>query len=514
GASLIGLNPLHALFLHNPEQASPYSPSSRLFLSPLYLDVEAIPEFGQNGVAQEQVAQPAFQERLAGLRRVPLVDYGGVWTVKRLILEELYRGFLARPDAARARDFQHYQEQRGAALRNYALHEALQEHFHTQDPSIWGWPLWPEDFQTPNSPGARTFAKTHAPRVGFFMYLQWQAEEQLERAGQRARTRLGIGLYRDLAVGVDRAGAETWSDQALYLEGVSVGCPPDDFNRQGQDWGLPPPRASTLRAQHYLPFIQTLDANMRAAGALRIDHVMGLFRLFLIPDHAAAADGTYIHYPVEDLFRLLAQSSFARKCLIVGEDLGTVPPEISRIMAQFRVLSYRLLYFEQDSAGFRVPEHYPSEALVAATTHDLPTLAGFWQETDLAERHALGLFPSPELEARLRHERARDRSRLWSALQARGSVPGNAPPPAKADARLMLGVYTYLAQTPAKLLLVQLEDLLLAEQAVNLPGTVSERPNWRRKLECPLEQLPQALCAQLADHMRAAGRGARPLAGD
>ena len=510
GATLIGVNPLHALFLNNPDQASPYSPSSRLFVNPLYLDLEGITEFADTPAIRARVSDPAFQAHLATLRATPLVDYSAVWSVKREILEALYIAFLARASHQRKDAFAHFQEHWGKPLQDYALHEALQEHFHHQDPSVWGWPVWPETFQHPDGPATRAFAATHQSRLGFFCYLQWQAEEQLAQLGAHARERLGIGLYRDLAVGVDRAGAETWANQTLYVRGASVGCPPDDFNRKGQDWGLPPPSQAALRIQRYEPFIRTLKANMRSAGALRIDHVMGLFRLFLVPDGSPATDGTYVHYPMEDLFRLLATCSVECECLIVGEDLGTVPVEISHAMAEFRVLSYRLLYFEQGETGYRAPETYPALALVTATTHDLPTLNGFWQGLDLVERSALNLFPTPDIAQQQWHQREQDRQRLWHALSVRGLIPPAVPIPAEADYSLILGIYDFLARTPAKLVLVQLDDMLLASHAVNLPGTVSERPNWRRKLESPLEEFPWEILNQLGDRMRAAGRG-RPV---
>jgi len=260
GAAAIGLNPLHALFLHNPDHASPYSPSTRLFLNPLYIDVEAIPEFAQCDAARERVAQQAFQSRLSTYREAPYVDYRGVWGLKQTVLEDLHRWFQKNASVSRRESFKAFQNHGGEALFRYAVHEALQERFFSQDPSVWGWPLWSNEYRQPNAPAVHEFAKIHSERVEFFTYLQWQADAQLHAAGEVARERLGIGLYRDLAVGVDRAGAETWASQDLYIFGASVGCPPDEFNLNGQNWGLPPLSPRALKCQAYEPYISTWSA--------------------------------------------------------------------------------------------------------------------------------------------------------------------------------------------------------------------------------------------------------------
>lgn len=508
GAAVIGLNPLHALFLHNPDHASPYSPSTRLFLNPLYIDVEAVPGFAECETVQKQVCEDSFRGRIATYRNAPYVDYLGVWGIKSTILDHLHRWFRAHAQPEIQDDFRAFQARGGEALFRYAVHEALQEAFFSQDPSIWGWPVWPAEYRQPDGAAVHEFAKARAERVEFFQYLQWQAAAQLHEAGALARELLGIGLYRDLAVGVDRGGAETWASQGLYVFGASVGCPPDELNLNGQNWGLPPLSPKALKYRAYEPYLSTWSANMHDAGALRIDHVMGLFRLFWVPNRLSPREGAYVHYPMDDLFRLLALESQRQQCLVVGEDLGTVPDAIRHALSDYGILSYRLLYFERDAQGrFKRPGDYPTEALVAATTHDLPTLAGFWTGIDLEERRQLNLFPSKALEEQQIRERAEDKRRLVEVLEAEGLMPPGSAVPARPSRALALAIYTFLARTPCRMLLVQMEDVTLAREAVNLPGTSSERPNWRRKLDFALEAMEDTALPEIAQAMKETGRG-------
>lgn len=507
GASLVGLNPLHAPFLHDPDRASPYSPSSRLFLNPLYIDVEAVPEFQHTERARSHVANPDFQAQIQALRAAPLVDYRATWNHKKVVLEMLHDAFRQTADNDRRRAFANFRGRQGDALARYSLYEALQEHFFARDPSVWGWPVWPEDYRCPEAPAVARFATTHEIRVEFFAYLQWLTEEQLQTVSDKARQRLGIGLYRDFAVGVDRGGAETWSDQSLFVFSVNIGCPPDPLNQVGQDWGLPPVHPQALAARGFKPYADAWSTSMRGAGALRIDHVMGLSRLFWLPKDGGGGAGAYVHYPMESLFRLLAYESERQRCLIVGEDLGTVSPEIRRALSDFRFLSYRLLYFEHDAQGvFAPPASLPRDALVAVTTHDLPTFAGFWLERDLNERRALGLFPSEAIADQQARERVRDKQGLIDALVREGLWSKEAEVGENPSVELMLAVHTYLARSPACLLLVQMEDLFMMPEAVNLPGTQSERPNWRRKLAHPVAALGPDIAARLSAIMSACGR--------
>ncbi len=498
GASIVGVNPLHALFPHNPEHASPYSPSSRLFLNVLYIDVEAVPEFAQCEAARALAFAPSFQERLQAARRSELVQYAEVAALKLPVLERLYAYFrehhLARA-TDRGRTFLAFQRVGGEMLHRHALYETLQEHFHRADPKVWGWPVWAPEYRRPELPAVVAFATAQRERLEFFQYLQWLADAQLDAVGRRAlELEVGVGLYQDLAVGVDRAGAEAWAHQELYALDAAVGSPPDDYSLKGQNWGLPPLIPDELAESAYAPVIATLRANMRHAGALRIDHVMGLMRLFWVPPEGTPADGAYVHYAFQDLLGILALESQRNRCMVIGEDLGTVPNEIPAALQPLGVLSYRLFYFEKDAKGeFKAPDQYPAQALVAVSTHDLPTLAGFWQGQELLERTELGLFPSEHARDQQLLARMHDRARLLIALEREGLLPQGATiDPASSPQMtpaLVEAVHRYLARTPCKILLIQLEDVTGQHLQVNLPGTTDQRPNWRYKLDSELSQL-------------------------
>lgn len=501
GASVVGVNPLHALFPHNPLHTSPYSPSSRLFTNTLYLDVEAIDEFETCEPARKLVASHAFGERLQRLRDATLVDYSGVALAKREVLELLFASFIARRDRSR---FAAFKREGGESLRLHALFEALQAHFHRDNSSVWGWPAWPLRFHDPASPSVAQFARDHAERTDFYAWLQWQAE--LQRASVAAHARdsgMPIGLYTDLAVSIDRGGAESWALQHLYASGASVGAPPDAFNVNGQDWGLPPIIPSRLAAAGYAPFIATLRANMRHAGALRIDHVMGLMRLFWIPSGKQPKDGAYVHYPFDDLLSLLALESERHRCLVIGEDLGTVPDEVRRELATHDVMSYRVLLFERDDQGaFKPADAYPEAALATASTHDLPTLAGWWEGVDIDTRAMLGILTAEQC-SRAHRQRAQDRARLVDALRHAALLPAGTDAPSQhLSAALARAIAAFLAQTPCVLTIVQLDDALRVREQANLPGTIDQHPNWWRKLSIDIDRIfadadVQALYARL-----------------
>ncbi|MEO8079908.1 MAG: malto-oligosyltrehalose synthase, partial [Caldimonas sp.] len=498
GAGIVGLNPLHALFAHNPAHASPYSPSSRQRLNVLYLDVERVDEFRDCEVAQRRVRSAEFQSRLARLRETELVDYVGVAAAKLEILELLHAHFRAHREADddhRAVAFAAFEERGGAALRAHALFEAIQAHLHAADASIWGWPVWPEHWRDPAAPVVAEFAREHADRVGFHAWLQWQAERQLAEISERCRSRgLAVGLYLDLAVSVDRAGSDTWANQALFALGASVGAPPDEFNPNGQGWGLPPLRPDALRAQGYRFFIETLRSAMRDAGAVRIDHVMGLMRLFWIPPDKAARDGAYVHYALDEMLAIVALESERNRCMVIGEDLGTVADEMRAALARRDILSYRLLYFERGEGGeFKAPDTYPRDALVAVSTHDLATLAGWWHGRDLRLRLDLGLFPSREIYERQVIDRAQERVRLLLALQHAGLLPpGSTVDRSGTQAftpALVEAIHAFVASAPSRVMIVQLEDALGVAEQANMPGTTHEHANWQRKLPQSLEQI-------------------------
>ena len=498
GGGIIGLNPLHALFPHNPAHASPYSPSSRERLNVLYLDVEAIEEFRDCEAAQRRVRSAEFQARLAQLREAPLVDYAGVATAKFEILELLYAHFRERHLGAaspRGNAFREFQNRSGGALRLHATFEALQAYFHGADAAVWGWPVWPESYRDHDSADVARFTEQHLDRVEYYEYLQWQADWQLAALSMRCRARgLGVGLYLDLAVSVDRAGSDAWTNQECYALGASVGAPPDEFNPNGQGWGLPPLRPDRLRASGYRSFIEALRENMRHAGALRIDHVMGLMRLYWIAPGKSARDGTYVHYPLEEMMAIVALESERNRCMVIGEDLGTVANEMRAALARYEVLSYRLLYFERaDGGGFKPSAEYPRDALVAVSTHDLATLAGWWTGRDLQVRLELGLFPNQGVYEKQLVDRAQERVRLLLALQHAGRLPADiVVEPTGSQAltpALVEAIHAFVAAAPSRVMVVQIEDAIGVTEQANMPGTTEEHPNWKRKLPMTLEKL-------------------------
>jgi 4-alpha-glucanotransferase len=516
GASLIGLNPLHALFPHNPQHCSPYSPSSRQFNNVLRISVEAIPEFAECVEARDRASTPAFQARLDELRKAEFVDYQGVADTKYPVLAMLFSHFRSRHLAngtARAQAFLDYRKQGGEDLRLFALYHAMQDHFFNLDNALWGWPVWPTSYQTPDTPEVARFAAEHAERVEWHMWLQWLVDEQLTAAKAHAQARgLAIGLYQDLAVGVDKSGAETWMHRDMYALDCRVGCPPDDFNLLGQDWGLPPWIPHKLRAAAYRPFIAMLRANMKYAGALRVDHVMGLMRLYWIPPGMKGDAGAYLAYPFADLLAILALESHRNQCVIVGEDLGTVPDEVRHALQERGVLTYRLFYFERQQDGhFMPPAWYPEQALVAASTHDLPTLAGYWRGRDIEVRTELGLFPSEAVRNNQIVSRSEDRVRLLADLAREGLLPEgmstNPDDMPELPPALLRAVLRYVARTPSRIALVQAEDMLGQVEQANLPGTVDEHPNWRRKLRLELERWRDDADCQAVVACMAAERG-------
>lgn len=533
GADIVGLNPLHALFAANPGHASPYSPSSRQQLNVLYIDVEAVDGFTDCEPARHLVRSAAFQARLAALRAEALVDLPGVAAAKFEVLALLFAHFreahlpeLGAPDEV-GLAFLAFVAERGEGLRQHALFETLHAHFLAADPGMWGWPVWPVAYRDPDSAEVTAFAVQHAQRLQFHQFLQWQAARQLAQAAARCEAvGMGIGLYVDLAVSVDRAGSDAWTSQSVLAGGAAIGAPPDEFNPAGQNWGLPPLRPDSLRADGYRYFIQTLRAGMRGAGALRIDHVMGLMRLFWIPPGRGAHDGAYVYYPLDEMLAIVAIESHRHRCMVVGEDLGTVEDAVREALTKADVLSYRLLYFEKfdgqhhehHGGGFKPPEAYPPAALVAVSTHDLATFAGWWAGHDLRVRLALGLFPDERVFDKQLLDRAQERVQLMLAAERAGllsrdeiaEAAGQAVPPT----RVVEAVHAYLAAAPSALMMVQLEDAAgLVEQA-NMPGTVSEQPNWRRKLPLPLRALAESERMQgIAAQLRAVRPSLRSRAG-
>ena len=494
GAAFVGLNPLHALFPANPGHFSPYSPSSRHFLNVLYIDVPGVDGYDDCAAAQALVAAPGFAAELERLRAVPQVDYPGVARAKLPVLRALYDEFRRAQlaaDTATAQEFRRYVTARGEPLRRHALHDAIDAHLRTQEPGrYWGWPAWPADWRDPAGETVRRFEAGQSVEVEFHAWLQWTAERQLA-AVQRLARELGmpVGLYGDYAVGVNPAGSETWSDQQVYRMGAGVGAPPDPLALKGQDWGIPPQDPHALAAARYAPFRDLVAANMRHFGALRLDHVMALFRQWWVPTGLGATEGGYVHYPLDDLMSVLALESAVHRCLVVGEDLGTVPDEVRRAMAEFAVYSYKVLLFEKHGDGrFRRPEEYVRRAIATVTTHDLPTLRGYWAGRDLELRDRLQLFPGEDVRRDVYDERVRDRARLLAALDAVGLRPVPGPEAESGYSESVAhDVQLYLARSTAALVVLQIEDLVGMADPVNVPGTSEEHANWQRKVSVDIE---------------------------
>lgn len=509
GAAFVGLNPLHASFPSNPGQFSPYSASSRHFLNVLYLAIEALPEYAESADARALVATREFQAELARLRATEAVDYPGVARAKFAVLERLFAHFqrehLAR-DTGRARAYAAYKDERGRTLQLHAVHDALDEHLRAVDsPRYWGWPVWPEELRDPSHAAVATFAREHAARVEYYAWLQWLADVQL-RAVQTLSRELGmaIGLYGDYAVGVNPGGSETWSNPSLYRKGAGVGAPPDALALKGQDWGIPPQDPTVLREEHYQPLRRLLAASLRNFGALRIDHVMAFFRQWWVPVGLGATDGGYVHYPLDELMSVLALESERHHCLIVGEDLGTVPPEMGHAMAERAVYSYRVLLFEKHGDGsFRAPGDYPRRAIATVTTHDLPTLKGYWTANDIELRRKLALYPSDEVRRAVCEERVRDRDALLGALRWQGLLPEGFD--GTYDAALAQAIQVYLARSASALVVLQAEDLAGMADPVNVPGTSDDYANWQRKMNADLaEVFAQQHVQRLFEAVRAA----------
>ncbi|MGC4061059.1 MAG: malto-oligosyltrehalose synthase [Aquabacterium sp.] len=520
GAAFVGLNPVHALFPHEPERASPYSPSSRQALNTMYIDVEAIADFDECETAQECVRSAAFQQRLHMLREAHHIDYTGVAAAKQEVLNILYAHFRRHhltEKSSRGMQFRAFQQRHAPHLRQHALFDALQAHCHEEDPSIWGWTRWPLAYQAANSQAVQEFEAAHRVKIEYNEYLQWQAHLQLHAAAHSARSKgMPLGLYMDVAVGVNEGGAETWSDPGLYALGLHVGAPREEFNPAGQDWGLPPWIPSKLQAGHYQPFIDTLRANMRHAGALRLDHAMSLARLFWVPPGAGPAAGTYMRYPLEDLIAILALESHRQRCIVIGEDLGTVPEGFRECMAANNVLSYRPLYFErQHDGGFRPPAQWPVQALAVVGTHDLPTLRAWWRGEDIDVRARLGLFVSDEQRRQQVVNRANERVQLLWLLESEGLWPqGSSSHPDAvddADPRFTEAVHALVARSKSQLVSVQFEDVVQQLEQVNVPSTTeAQHPNWRVKLAVSLDELQQDARWQATCQIL---RQARPRAG-
>ncbi len=467
GADGVGLNPLHALFDDRPADCSPYSPNSRLFLNALYVDVEKLPEFQPDVLA-------ASEDAIARLRASDIVDYAAVAALKWRALRSAFDAFRANPASEYRQEFEDFRAERAPLLRRFACFEVLRHKFKTP------WWEWPEQWRQPND--AECAGLREGPdgaEIELVEFAQWIADRQL-RCCRDLASRLGmkVGLYLDVAVGVQSDGFDAWNEQAAISRHLAVGAPPDALNTAGQNWGLAGFNAAGLEIQSFEPYREMLRASMRYAGAIRLDHVLGLKRLYLVPHGFAADNGVYVQMPFEALLATTARESVAHRCVVIGEDLGTVPQGFREQMAEWGIWSYQVMMFERDDHGsFRGIDRYSANALVTFNTHDLSSYAGWRSFSDLALKRSLGIDPGESDEAR------------WHALSMLSEVLRQHG----IDHHDLFAVAGFLSRTSSRLLTIALEDLLGVIDQPNVPGTVDEHPNWRRRLPQAIDEIESAI---------------------
>jgi 4-alpha-glucanotransferase len=467
GADGVGLNPLHALFDDRPGDCSPYSPNSRLFLNALYIDVEKLPEFSSASFPESGEVTPR-------LRQSEIVDYVAVAGLKWRALRSAFAAFKSHPKTERRRDFEKFRAERSPLLTRFACFEVLRHKFKGP------WWEWPKPWRQPDE--AKCAALREGPdaaEIEFIEFVQWTADRQLAACKELAdRIGMKVGLYLDVAVGVQCDGFDAWNEQGAISRHLSVGAPPDLLNTAGQNWGLAGFNAAGLEIQSFEPYREMLRASMRHAGAIRLDHVLGLKRLYLVPHGFNAADGVYVQMPFEALLAATAQESVAHRCVVIGEDLGTVPEGFREQMADWGIWSYLVMMFERDDQGaFRGIDHYSANALVTFNTHDLSTYAGWRSFGDLKLKRSLGIDPGESDDAR------------WHALSKLNDVLRHYG----IDRHDLYAVAKFLARTKSRLLAISLEDLLGLVDQPNIPGTMDEHPNWRRRLPLAIDEIAAAI---------------------
>jgi 4-alpha-glucanotransferase len=489
GADALALSPPDALIAADPMHYSPYSPSSRTRINGWLADPDGLPEVANQA---SLAASLGLDAALASAEAEPEVDYPAAVPLRLSLLRALQARFAAthlNPPTALGEEFLAFRHAGGTTLEDHARFEALHAHHFRADPFGWDWRRWPAALQDPRSEAVSSFAATHAEEVTYHVFLQWLATRQMRAAqGAAGQAGMGIGLVTDLAVGTHAGGSRAWSRSAALLEGVSIGAPPDLWNAHGQDWGLTTFAPGRLAAEGYAPFLEELRAAMAHAGGVRIDHVMGLARIWCIPDGEKAAHGAYMRFPVGDLMRLLAAESHRHRAVVIGEDLGTLPDGYRETLIGNGVLGLRVLFFERDSnGGFAPAARYAPQAIATSTTHDMPTVAGWWRGGDIRLRASLGLLPEGQDEENEQAARQSERRALWHTLREQGSAEGE--PPDAPEIRLGAAVARFLGSTPSSLVMLPIEDAMLSEPQVNLPGTTDEHPNWRRRLPKAAEVL-------------------------
>jgi 4-alpha-glucanotransferase len=473
GADALAISPVHAMFAADPGRASPYSPSNRLMLNGLLCDPAA--RFGPGRVAE---AAAALGQERAGWEDAPLIEYREMGAGKLALLRQLFERM--DPGSEIAADFRAWRGSAGEDVERHAVFEVLHDALRDDRGQLQHWRDWGRDHADPAAPGVARMQEARAQDVAFHAFLQWLAEDGLHRAQDRAeQAGMAIGLIADLAVGVDGGGSQAWASREDLLTGLHMGAPPDIYNAKGQDWGLAALDPATLRRSGFRAFLRMLRASLRWAGGIRIDHILGFHRAWVVPEGAPPTEGAYLHFPRDDLLRLVTLESHRHGAVVIGEDLGTVPGGLRRKLGQRGILGMSVLWFEQTKRGFLPPGRWRADSAAMSTTHDLPTIAGWWSGRDLDWKDRLDLFPSPESAREARSDRAREKKGLWRAMCRVGAAQGPMPPPEDPPVDAALA---HVASTACRLALAPLEDLLGLREQPNLPGTIDEHPNWRRRL--------------------------------
>lgn len=501
GAHIVGINPLHAIFNKSPFNSSPYLPSSRLYRNHIYLDVTGVCGYEDCLKAKRFVQSHETQALLTRLRKEEHVNYEEVSRLKLRVLRMVFESFSAsakETDAKSRRwlEFEEYINSEGIFLKRYAAFCALRDWLGAQDAKFLSWREWPVGYQKPDSDEVMHFMETYSDEISFWMFIQWQIDEQLTDVQNTAsQTGMIIGLYHDQALAVDSNGADFWAWREYFTEGFSVGAPPDSFAPDGQDWGFAPPDSWRIRKDAYRPFRKILRSNLKYGGALRIDHVMQLHHLFWIPKGAKASDGVYVKDNEAELLNVLALESVLNRNVIIGEDLGTVPHNFRERLIEKGLLSYRLFYFERDSWGNLVPYYdYTPRALVSLSTHDLPTLAGFWAGLDIEKRLEIGRIRQEDAEE-FRQERKNHKAKMIERLVRDGVLPDHTAHQAWIETfptdDLHSAALKFVFNTPCSVALINQEDIFLDTRQQNLPGTTWENPNWVTKNRFTIEELAE-----------------------
>lgn len=489
GAAFVATQPFHALG-NSRDATSPYSPVSRLFRNPIYLEIEAIPEFDESDAARRALRVLGETGELNLLRSASKIDYQAVMRVKRVVLDPLFADFQTTHGKApteRGESFRSYVDREGAALDRYATYCALADHLGGAQGPLTDWREWPSNLHDPRGHAVHEFARERPREVAFHRWLQFEFERQILERAHDAKARLPLGLMGDLALGSGRGSADTWMHRELFAEGASLGAPPDAF-AEGQNWDLPPLNPIRSREDGHAYWRRVLRCSFEGMGALRIDHVMGLFRQFWIPAGRPAAEGAYVEAPSQELLALLSIESHRAGAVVVGEDLGTRPPALGPRLARAGILSTRVLPFERTETGFRAAKEYGARAYVTVHTHDLPPFQGWCEGRELELRFDAGELASPGALEAAEAERSKDVSMLRRRLRRDGWLSEESK--ATDNTELARAVTEFLGSTPAPLLAVSVDDLVGERDPLNLPGLNSRQyPNWAHRMTVELDEL-------------------------